>query len=187
MSDDTTTTETETTETEAAPEATEETTATDLSPEALRKELDKVRKEAAKYRTELRAAEPFVAKAKELEEANKTEAQKLAERLAEAEANGTTSAQRLMRLEAAIKGRLFDENGDLDMDLVDRLRGDTAEALEADAKALGARFARPTTTATPSPGRKPTPRLDSARPNPGATDDEKDPKKIAAQALKGYL
>lgn len=191
MSDDNTTESTEVTETEGAPEATTETAdapSTDLSPEDLRKELEKVRREAASWRVKYRDAEPLVQKAKELEDAQKTEAQKLAEQLAEARKNGETAASQLARVNAAIKARLFDANGDLDMDLVDRLRGSTAEELEEDAKKLGERFARPaSTTSAPSPGARPRPRLDSARPNPGASDDEKDPKKIAAQALKGYL
>lgn len=176
--------ETEATETEEAPEATEENT--ELTPEQLKAALAAARREAAGYRTKLRDAEPFVAKARELEEANKTEAQKLADQLAEARTTGETNAQRLMRLEAAIKGRLFDANGDLDMDLVDRLRGATAEEMEADAKKLGERFARPSGN-TPDPGRKPRARLDSARPNPGASDESIDPDAIAAKALRRGL
>lgn len=180
-------TSTEATDTEDAPEATEDSHV-DLSPDALRKELEKARREAAGYRVKLREAEPFVAKAKELEEASKTEAQKLAEALAEAKQNGESTATQLMRLQAAIKGRLFDENGDLDMDLVDRLRGSTAEELEADAKKLGERFSRKTSGTTPDPGRKPRARLDSARPTPGGNDESTDPDAIAERALKrsGY-
>ena len=43
------------------------------------KELEKARKEAANYRTKLREVEPLAAKARELEESQKTETQRLIE------------------------------------------------------------------------------------------------------------
>lgn len=185
MSDDNTAEETVTTETEGAPEAPDEAGKEELTPEQLRAALKAARADAAKWRTSYREAEPLVQKAKDLEEANKTEAQKLAEQLAEAQRNGETAASQLARVNAAIKARLFDENGDLDMDLVDRLRGKTPEELEEDAQKLAVRFARkPSDTPTPSPGTKPRPRLDSARPTPGEPDTQLDPKKLALDAIR---
>lgn len=163
---------------EAAPEAPKETA--ELTPEQLKAALADARKEAASYRTKLRDAEPFVAKAKELEEASKTEAQKLAEAHKTAEERATAAESRLARLDACLKSGL-------DPKFAGRLQGATPEELEADAKELSELFATKTSSDTPpapSPGRKPTARLDSARPTPGAPDESLDPKKIAAAAIR---
>lgn len=177
MSDEITT-ETEAAEqTEVAPEAATETT--DLPAEDLRKELEKVRREAASWRVKYRDAEPLVQKAKELEEANKSEAQKAAEARAAAEQRATASESRLARLEACL-------NAGLDRKFADRLKGSTPEELEADAKELSELFAsRESDTPAPSPGRKPQARLNSARVTPGTPDETLDPKKIAAAVTKG--
>lgn len=164
-----------TTETEAAPEAAE--VETELTPEQLKAELAKVRREAAKYRTDLRAAEPFVAKARELEEASKTEAQKLAEAHKSAEERATAAEARLARLDVCLKVGL-------DPKFAGRLQGTTPEELEADAKELAGLFPAAPSGTSPDPGRKPRARLDSARPNAGATDESTDPDAIAARALK---
>lgn len=165
-----------TTETDATPEVTEETPV-EMTPEQLKAELAKVRREAAKYRTDLRAAEPLVAKARELEEANKTEAEKLAEKHAAAEARALAAETRLARLDAcAATG--------LDPKFAGRLQGSTPEELEADAKELVALFPVAPSGTTPDPGRNPRARLGTARPTPGASDESADPKAIAEKALK---
>lgn len=172
-------TQTEATETEAAPEATEETPK-DLSADDLRKELEKARREAAGYRVRLREAEPFVTKAKELEEANKTEAQKLADAHKSAEERATKAEARLARLDACLKAGL-------DPKFAGRLQGNTPEELEADAKEFASVVTVPASGTAPSPGRAPRARLDSARPNAGDTETA-DPDAIAQKALKrnGY-
>ncbi|MEE1813554.1 hypothetical protein PUR59_00615 [Streptomyces sp. SP18ES09] len=50
-------------------------------PEAARKEIEKLRREAAGHRTKVRELEPLAAKAKELEDAQKSEAERLTEQL----------------------------------------------------------------------------------------------------------
>ncbi|MER5312681.1 hypothetical protein ABT034_33465 [Streptomyces sp. NPDC002773] len=77
------------------PEAAQEADGKDpwSDPAAARKEIEKLRREAAGHRTKVRELEPLAAKAKELEDAQKTEAERLAEQLA-AERERATSATR---------------------------------------------------------------------------------------------
>jgi hypothetical protein len=72
-------------ETETAPEV--EVTKSDpwSDPEAARKEIEKLRKESASYRTKAKELEPFAKKAKELEDAQKSDAERLGEQLAAAQ------------------------------------------------------------------------------------------------------
>lgn len=51
-------------------------------PDAARKEIEKLRRESASYRTKVRDLEPLAAKARELEDAKKSEAERLTEQLA---------------------------------------------------------------------------------------------------------
>lgn len=96
----------------------------------------------------LKELEPLAAKAKELEEANKTEAQRLADELAAATAERTTAATELARLQAAMA------KAPAGMPAADvarwaaRLQGSTVEELEADAEEL---FATIPATASGSP------------------------------------
>jgi chromosome segregation ATPase len=111
-----------------APAAEVDRKETDL-PEWAAKELERARKEAATYRTKLREVEPLAEKARELEESQKTEQQKLMERAEAAEADRK-------RLESAVNRlRIAAKNG-IPEDLADLL-GDGDEAtLETRAKAL---------------------------------------------------
>ncbi|MFJ5785330.1 hypothetical protein [Streptomyces hydrogenans] len=79
-------------EPEAVPEANGEKDPWS-DPAAARKEIEKLRREAASQRTKVRELEPLAAKAKELEDAQKTEAERLAEQLT-AERERATSATR---------------------------------------------------------------------------------------------
>jgi hypothetical protein len=69
----------------AAPTPSEPTQDTSTLPSWARDAIEKANKEAAGYRTKLREVEPLAKKAQELEEAQKTEAQKVADRAAAAE------------------------------------------------------------------------------------------------------
>lgn len=88
-------------EPEAAPEANGEKDPWS-DPAAARKEIEKLRREAASQRTKVRELEPLAAKAKELEDAQKTEAERLTEQLtAERErAAGATRAAVAAKVEA---------------------------------------------------------------------------------------
>ena len=101
----------------------------ELSPEALRKALEKARKEAAGYRTKVRELEPLASKAKELEDAGRTELEKLTARAEAAERNATDNQARAMRLEVAFEKGLTPAQAK-------RLVGGTREELEADAEEI---------------------------------------------------
>jgi hypothetical protein len=95
-------------------------------PESVKQILAKERKAARDAERARKAAE---AKAKEYEDRDKTEAQKLEDRASAAEGRVGPLEQENARLRVAI------EKG-LPADLVDRLRGGTVEELSADADAL---------------------------------------------------
>ncbi|MEU6959598.1 hypothetical protein [Streptomyces chrestomyceticus] len=135
---------------ESAPEA-------DL-PEWARKELSKVRGEAASYRTRLRDAETKLSEAKSPEEFETA--------LAEVKAKNAELEHSLVVASVARKY-------DLPEELAGRLRGSTSDELEADAKALQALLAP---AAPPSLGGG----LD-----PSDEDDgEMDPRKLARRSRR---
>ncbi|WP_236246474.1 hypothetical protein [Streptomyces sp. CC210A] len=103
----------------AAPQGPSE----DELPEWARKELTKVRGEAASYRTRLRDAETRLGQAKTPEEVEAA--------LAEVRAKNTELERELRVSAVARKHGLPDE-------LTNRLRGESVDELEADAKALSA-------------------------------------------------
>jgi hypothetical protein len=103
--------------------------------------------------------EPLAAKARELEEAGKTELQRLTEQLTTAQADATAARGELLRLTVATaKG--------LPAKLAARLQGDTEEDLAADADALLAAFP---TAPTPPGARTP---LEALRPGALPTPPE---------------
>jgi hypothetical protein len=91
--------EQETPESEAAPEAEQKPSDPWTDPDAARKEIEKLRREAAKYRTKAGELEPLARKARELEDAQKTEAQRLSEQLTEAQDRFKAVQQRAVRSE----------------------------------------------------------------------------------------
>jgi hypothetical protein len=88
--------------------------------------IEKANREAAALRARLKEAEPLVAKARELEEAQKTEAQRTAEALAATEQRATKAERELLLREVA------DDKG-LTLAQARRLNGTTREELLADA------------------------------------------------------
>lgn len=86
-------------QTETVPEA--EPTKADpwADPDAARKEIEKLRREAAKYRTKAGELEPLAKRAKELEDAQKSEQERLAEQLRAAEDRAKAVQQRAVRAE----------------------------------------------------------------------------------------
>jgi hypothetical protein len=89
----------ETQEPETTPEA--ETAKADpwADPDAARKEIEKLRREAAKYRTKAGELEPLARKAQELEDAQKSEQERLTEQLRAAEERAKAVQQRAVRAE----------------------------------------------------------------------------------------
>ena len=91
--------EQETPESEAAPEAQQKPTDPWADPDAARKEIEKLRREAAKYRTKAGELEPLAQKARELEDAQKSEAQRLSDQLTAAQDRYKAVQQRAVRAE----------------------------------------------------------------------------------------
>jgi hypothetical protein len=91
--------EQETPESEAALEAEQRPTDPWADPDAARKEIEKLRREAAKYRTKAGELEPLAKKARELEDAQKSEQERLAEQLTDAQQRVQAFRQRAVRAE----------------------------------------------------------------------------------------
>jgi hypothetical protein len=98
-------------------------------PDWAAKELERARKEAATYRTKLREVEPLAEKARELQESQKSEQQKLMERAETAEAERNRLESAVHRLRVAAKNGIPEE-------LADLLGDGDEETLETRAKAL---------------------------------------------------
>ena len=116
---------------EDAPEATP-TTETDEEPfdeKRAREKIAKANSEAANLRRRLKELEPLAEKYRELQEAGKTEVEKLTERLSATERRAQEAELRALRLEIGAKYGLTPAQAK-------RLIGSTAEELEADAKEL---------------------------------------------------
>lgn len=117
------------------------------------------------------------AKLKEIEDAQKSEAEKSAERLTTAEKAAQTASLETARLRVAIRKGLTETQAR-------RLIGDDEEALEKDADELLASFKSDTKDDT-SNNRRPKERLRSGA-TPSAEPDEMDPKKLAAEVSTGW-
>jgi 23S rRNA pseudoU1915 N3-methylase RlmH len=98
----------ESTENNQTPEGTD-----NLTPEQLRAELSKVRKEAADRRIKLRDAEEKAKKWSEYEESQKTELQKLQEAVAERDKKLAEKETDVLRAKIARKHNVSDEDLDL--------------------------------------------------------------------------
>lgn len=142
-----------------------------LSPEQLAAELKRARADAARFRTELKSLKPLADKAKELEEAGKTEIQKATEKLTAAEQRAQAAELHSLRLEVAFSQGLTPAQAK-------RLVGTTREELEADAKELLESFGG---GEPPKPAGKPKERLKSGQGGDPDDDlDTLDPDKLAA-------
>jgi hypothetical protein len=109
-------------EPEATPSAAE-------LPDWAQKELERARKEAATYRTKLREVEPLAEKARELEESQKSEQQRLMDRAEAAEADRKRLESAVTRLRIAAKNGIPEE-------LAELLGDGDEETLQVRAKAL---------------------------------------------------
>jgi hypothetical protein len=93
----------------------------------------RLRKEAADYRTKAKANADAAKRLQEIEDANKSEAEKVAERLATAERRATAAERKALLLQVASEKGLTPKQAA-------RLQGETAEELAADADDLLAEF-----------------------------------------------
>ena len=122
-------------------EATTETTTTEpQSPEGEAKTFDadyveKLRKENAKYRTEAKANADAAKRLAEIEDANKSEAEKAAERIRQLEQDAATARREALRFKVASKYGVSDEDADL------FLTGSDEETLTKQAERLAPREA----------------------------------------------
>lgn len=136
-------------------------------PEWARAAITKANKEAAGFRTKVRELEPLAKKAQELEDAGKSDADKLNARAADAEKRAQEAELRVLRLEvAADKG--------LSPAQARRLVGGTKEELEEDADDLLATFGGSKSDdadGTKPPSRRPKERLKAG----GEPEEEPEP------------
>lgn len=150
--------------TDPAPDKPTPPAATDTDVAELRKALKKANEEAAASRHKL----------KELDDRDKSDSEKLAERVAAAEQRANDAEARALRLEvAAAKG--------LTAGQAKRLAGSTREELDADADELLADFApasKDPDDPKPTPGSRPKERLRGGG-DPTEEPDETDPRKLA--------
>lgn len=142
-------------------------------PQWAREALTKANKEAASYRTKVRELEPLASKAREAEEATKSEIQKANEQLAEAQRKAQEAELRAMRLEVATEKGLTKSQAK-------RLVGSTREELEVDADELLADFGGE--SKPPPPATKPSERLRGGG-DPTEEPEEMDPRKLADSAV----
>lgn len=134
--------------------------------------IAKANSEAAGLRKRLRELEPLAAKAKELEDANKSEAEKLTERLSGAEKRAQEAELRALRLEVAAEKGLTPAQAR-------RLVGSSKEELEEDADDLLSSFApKDDAPKTPRVPGRPKERLRGGG-DPEEPVEETDPRKLA--------
>lgn len=124
--------------------------------------------EARKWESRAKENSDAAARLKEIEDAQKTEQERLAEQLQEARSTGATSQSELARLRAALAKAPAGMDPATVLTWSERLRGDTPEELEKDAEELFKQFAPP---AAPPRGQRPT---EALRTVPLATNGQAD-------------
>ena len=156
---------------EAHEDAAPEPQVDDL-PEWARESLKKANAEAAAYRKKVRDLEPLAKRAKQLEDASKSDIERATEALSAAEKRAQEAEVRALRLEVAAEKGLTPAQAR-------RLVGGTKEELESDADDLLASFPSSTPDAAP---RKPQERLRPGSLPSGDQPEETDPAKLARAA-----
>lgn len=140
-------------------------------PDAARKEIEKLRRENASWRTKYNDAKPVLEQFKQLEEASKTDLQRHEERAVTAEKERDELRTNLARMTAATKHSI-------PADLVDLLGSGSEEDIEARAELLAKKLQA---TAPASNGRP----VESLRPGaaPGDASSNADPNAWLRRAL----
>lgn len=177
----------------AAPEAPVESAAADpwADPDAARKEIEKLRRESAAYRTRAKELEPLAAKARDAEEAQKTEAERLTEQLTAAQerAAKSISAAVAAKVEALAAGQFADPEdaaGALDLTTyVDEDGVIDSAAIKRDLAALLERKPHWAKAADPGPRRPAPDRTQGSSGNQARTSN--DPAESFAAFIKGAL
>jgi hypothetical protein len=137
-------------------------------PDAARAEIQRLRGEAASWRTKLREAEPLAAKYREFEQSQKTEAQKALEAQ-------TAAEQERDDLRAANARLMAAATHNIPADLIDFLGTGTPEEIGKRAELLAARL--PATQQTPPPASGGGRPVEALRPGaaPAGAPDDSDP------------
>lgn len=143
---------------ESAPEAQATQSVEDL-PQWARDAITKANREAASYRTKVKELEPQAALAAQLEEASKSEAQRLQEAAEASRRDAEAAKADALRYRLAAKHGIPEEDFDL-------LGSGTEEQIEARAQRIASYRAA---TATPPPAGRTTERL---RPGASPTDPQ---------------
>lgn len=183
--------EQETTESEAAPGAEQKPTDPWADPDAARKEIEKLRREAAKYRTKASDLEPLARRAQELEDAQKSEAQRLGEQLTAAQERIRSVQQRAVRAEVrALAAAEFADPDDAHAFLdLDSFVGDDGE-IDADGirDGLAELLKRKPHLAKPADASPRSPRPDHTQGSSGnGNRSTSEPAAVFADFMKGAL
>lgn len=107
--------------------------------------VDKLRKEAAKYRTEAKANADAAKRLAEIEDANKSEVEKATQRIAVAEAARDAAHAEMIRFRVAAKYGISDDDADLFLTATDE------ESLTRQAERLAARNSEAASPRAPKP------------------------------------
>ncbi len=138
-------------------------------------EAEKWKAHSRKHEGQAKANADAARRLKEIEDANKTETQKLADEKAAAESAAKSVSGELMRLRVAMRKGLTEAQAK-------RLVGDTEEELEQDADDLLASFGQKNDSGADTDPGKPTRPRERLRSGsaPDADPEETDPRKLAA-------
>lgn len=146
--------------------------------EAGKKALDAERKARREAEAKVKELEPLANKAKELEDANKTDQQKLQDALDQAKAEGSKSTAELLKLQVALDKAPDGVSAKEILRLAKRLTGSTREELETDAEELFELVGAQTGSGGGRPPGKPNPKLR------GGGDPTEDPEPDASELIK---
>lgn len=135
--------------------------AIDSLPDWARSELTRARSDAAKYRTKVRELEPAAEKARQLEEAQKTEQQRLEERAATAERERQDALNEVMRYRVAAQHGITADD-------IDLLGSGSEDQMTAKAQRIAALYAQQNRTTAPNPSRP----VEQLRPGATPTDQK---------------
>lgn len=172
-----------------------ETTESSFDEKKARERLSKANAEAANLRKRLKDLEPLAARAKELEDAGKTEIERLTEQLAQAQRSANEAEARALRFEVAAEHKLTPAQAKwLQGKDRDELEANVAELLEAFGAAKPPEPEKKDDEPEPGPDRDPNPRRrPQERLRAGAVPDvdtepvETDPRKLAAMVPRPLL
>jgi hypothetical protein len=172
-----------------ADEPTNEATDTEAEPSApVEDEAAKWKALARKHEQQAKANADAAKRLAELEEADKSELEKLAEARSLAEKRAADAESASLRLEVALDKAPAGMGVAQVRKLAKRLAGSTREELEADASELFAEFAAPASDEeepTAPPPRKPVAKLPGGKNPTSKETGETDPLKIAFRRLHG--